>query len=63
MFLLLGVRLHRGLWNVAFIANMYLIHGNVLHAPHTPSFDLGDLDPDMAFCKNLRDRVSNSLLS
>ncbi|XP_033642111.1 procollagen-lysine,2-oxoglutarate 5-dioxygenase 1-like [Asterias rubens] len=45
-----------GVWNVAFISSIYLIHGNRLHAPHTPSFERDDIDPDMAFCQDLREK-------
>ncbi|XP_022085486.1 procollagen-lysine,2-oxoglutarate 5-dioxygenase 2-like [Acanthaster planci] len=45
-----------GLWNVAFISSVYLIHGSKIHAPHTPTFEIKDTDPDMALCQQLRDR-------
>lgn len=48
----------RGLWNVPYINHAYLIQGSILQDPENyPSFINGLLDPDMAFCKNLRDKV------
>ncbi|XP_076320544.1 LOW QUALITY PROTEIN: procollagen lysyl hydroxylase [Tachypleus tridentatus] len=47
----------RGVWNVPFISGAYLIHGSLLKKKESfPSFIHGLLDPDMAFCKNLRDK-------
>lgn len=46
----------KGLWNVPYISNCYLIQGKVLkNREKFPSFINGLLDPDMAFCKNVRD--------
>ena len=56
-----------GLWNVPFISAVYLIQGKLIQNPETrPNFVYGNLDADMAFCKNLRDNgiffyVSNRL--
>ncbi|KAG0432622.1 hypothetical protein HPB47_020672 [Ixodes persulcatus] len=47
----------RGLWNVPFINAVYLINGTLLHSKDKfPSFISGLLDPDMAFCKNMREK-------
>ncbi|XP_021519759.1 multifunctional procollagen lysine hydroxylase and glycosyltransferase LH3 isoform X1 [Meriones unguiculatus] len=47
-----------GLWNVPYIAQAYLIRGDTLRTElaHKDVFSGGDTDPDMAFCKSLRDR-------
>ncbi|XP_067005007.1 procollagen-lysine,2-oxoglutarate 5-dioxygenase isoform X2 [Anabrus simplex] len=45
----------RGLWNVPYIRACYLINGTVINNPETrPSYDYDRLDPDMAFCANMR---------
>ncbi|CAN7987400.1 unnamed protein product [Ixodes pacificus] len=47
----------KGLWNVPFINTVYLINGTLLHSKDKfPSFISGLLDPDMAFCKNMREK-------
>ncbi len=46
----------RGQWNVPYIANVFLMHGHLLPKVQE-GFISGDLDPDMAFCKNLREQV------
>ena len=47
----------RGLWNVPYISTAYLIKGSLIRNKDTrPSFVSRMLDPDMAFCKNLRDK-------
>ena len=57
----------RGVWNVPFISSSYLVQGSVIHNEETrPSFVHKMLDPDMAFCHNLRENdiffyVSNRL--
>ena len=57
----------RGLWNVPYISSCYLLHGSLIADEKTrPEFISRLLDPDMAFCKSLRDRdidfyVSNRL--
>lgn len=45
----------KGLWNVPFISAVYLVSGTLLHSTF-PSFISGLLDPDMAFCKDLREK-------
>uniref|UniRef100_A0A2P2I196 procollagen-lysine 5-dioxygenase n=3 Tax=Hirondellea gigas TaxID=1518452 RepID=A0A2P2I196_9CRUS len=45
----------RGLWNVPYIGNAYLISRKLLSDPVLkPSFISKLLDPDMAFCANMR---------
>ncbi|UYV68696.1 PLOD1 [Cordylochernes scorpioides] len=49
----------RGVWNVPYISMVYLINGTLLRdmdSENLPSFISGMMDPDMAFCKNLRDK-------
>ncbi|KFM79073.1 Procollagen-lysine,2-oxoglutarate 5-dioxygenase 3, partial [Stegodyphus mimosarum] len=47
----------KGVWNVPYINHAYLIRGSLLKdTENYPSFIHGLLDPDMAFCKNLRDK-------
>ncbi|OQR74134.1 procollagen-lysine, partial [Tropilaelaps mercedesae] len=45
----------RGIWNVPFVSEVYLIKASVF-SKTPPSYVNGALDPDMAFCKNLRNR-------
>lgn len=46
-----------GLWNVPFVNTAYLINGTLLKSKDKfPSFISGLLDPDMAFCKNVRNK-------
>ncbi|CAL1268445.1 unnamed protein product [Larinioides sclopetarius] len=50
-------RKRKGVWNVPYINHAYLIHGSLLKDPEDyPTYIHGLLDPDMAFCKNLRDK-------
>ena len=47
-----------GLWNVPFISAAYLIKGELINQENEalrPNFIHKLLDPDMAFCANLRD--------
>uniref|UniRef100_A0A8C8SFI6 procollagen-lysine 5-dioxygenase n=1 Tax=Pelusios castaneus TaxID=367368 RepID=A0A8C8SFI6_9SAUR len=48
-----------GVWNVPYISQAYLVRGKTLRSElHDRSvFTLEDTDPDMAFCKNVRERV------
>lgn len=47
----------RGLWNVPYIANCYLINVTLINNPETrPVYDLEDLEPDMAFAVMNRHR-------
>ncbi|XP_069845338.1 multifunctional procollagen lysine hydroxylase and glycosyltransferase LH3 isoform X2 [Dipodomys merriami] len=52
-----------GVWNVPYIAQAYVIRGDTLRTelPQRDVFSDSDTDPDMAFCKSLRDRVSGQL--
>ncbi|CAH1775740.1 unnamed protein product [Owenia fusiformis] len=45
----------KGIWNVPYMANVILVHGHRLEELRG-AFLNGDLDPDMAFCKTLRDK-------
>jgi len=45
----------RGLWNVPFVSNCYLIQGSLIHNEETrPSYVHKMLDPDMALMANIR---------
>ncbi|XP_030072049.1 procollagen-lysine,2-oxoglutarate 5-dioxygenase 2 isoform X2 [Microcaecilia unicolor] len=46
-----------GVWNVPYIANIYLIKGKTLRMEmkETNQFRLDNLDPDMALCRNVRE--------
>lgn len=47
----------RGLWNMPYISSAYLINATLFKTQEThPSFINNLLDPDMAFCKNMRDK-------
>ncbi|XP_014457169.1 multifunctional procollagen lysine hydroxylase and glycosyltransferase LH3 isoform X1 [Alligator mississippiensis] len=47
-----------GVWNVPYISQAYLVRGTVLRVELQDRhvFTLEDTDPDMAFCKSLRDK-------
>ena len=49
-----------GVWNVPYISNIYLIKGSALRAElqEMDLFHHSKLDPDMAFCANIRQQVS-----
>lgn len=49
-----------GVWNVPYISNVYLMKGSALRAElqQTDLFRHSKLDPDMAFCANIRQQVS-----
>ncbi|XP_023047756.1 procollagen-lysine,2-oxoglutarate 5-dioxygenase 1 [Piliocolobus tephrosceles] len=49
-----------GVWNVPYISNIYLIKGSALRGElQSPDlFHHSKLDPDMAFCANVRQQVS-----
>ena len=48
----------RGIWNVPYISVCYLIkRSGVVDKKTRPSFISGLLDPDMAFCENMRNAV------
>lgn len=46
-------RKQKGIWNVPYIASVYLIHGHRMSLLDDSYID-DDLDADMAFCKHLR---------
>lgn len=52
----------RGVWNVPYISQAYVIRGETLRTelPQKEVFSGSDTDPDMAFCKSLRDKVSRA---
>lgn len=45
----------RGLWNVPYITHCYLVNATILPSL-SGVYDDAKLDPDMAFCKKLRDK-------
>ncbi|CAH2272451.1 procollagen-lysine,2-oxoglutarate 5-dioxygenase 3 [Pelobates cultripes] len=47
-----------GVWNVPYIAHVYLIRGETLRREllHKNIFTSSQTDPDMAFCKSVRDK-------
>uniref|UniRef100_A0A452U6J6 Procollagen-lysine,2-oxoglutarate 5-dioxygenase 3 n=1 Tax=Ursus maritimus TaxID=29073 RepID=A0A452U6J6_URSMA len=47
-----------GVWNVPYISQAYVIRGETLRTelPQREVFSGSDTDPDMAFCKSLRDK-------
>nr|XP_010594529.1 procollagen-lysine,2-oxoglutarate 5-dioxygenase 3 isoform X3 [Loxodonta africana] len=47
-----------GVWNVPYISQAYVIRGETLRTelPQKEVFSSSDTDPDMAFCKSLRDK-------
>lgn len=49
----------RGVWNIPYMAHIYLIQGGVLRKElkERDYFVLEKLDPDMAMCKHTRDLV------
>ncbi|XP_072307017.1 procollagen-lysine,2-oxoglutarate 5-dioxygenase 2 isoform X2 [Eucyclogobius newberryi] len=50
-----------GVWNIPFMAHVYLIHGTALRneLKERNHFVLEKLDPDMAFCRNSRELTSH----
>lgn len=50
----------RGVWNVPYITQVYLMKGSVLRSQPAPLslFLDPDMDADMAFCRSLREQVS-----
>lgn len=52
----------RGVWNSPFISSIYLIQKQVLNEMQG-SFGPSEVDPDMAMCHYLRNRVSISTCS
>lgn len=57
-----GVGASRGVWNVPYISQAYVIRGETLRTelPQREVFSGSDTDPDMAFCKSVRDKVSGT---
>lgn len=57
-----GAGASRGVWNVPYISQAYVIRGETLRTelPQREVFSGSDTDPDMAFCKSLRDKVSGA---
>lgn len=52
----------RGVWNVPYVSKVYLLKGSLLRSELT-DFELFNshiLDPDMAFCHNVRNKVRAS---
>ncbi|XP_042328961.1 multifunctional procollagen lysine hydroxylase and glycosyltransferase LH3 isoform X3 [Sceloporus undulatus] len=51
-----------GMWNVPYISQAYLLRGETLRRemPQRNIFTLDDTDPDMAFCKSVREKISLS---
>lgn len=49
----------RGIWNVPYMANVYLIQGKTLRSEMSERnyFVRDKLDPDMALCRNAREMV------
>ncbi|KAL7977644.1 hypothetical protein Chor_009593, partial [Crotalus horridus] len=47
-----------GVWNVPYISQAYLLKGDILRQdlPQRNIFTLEDTDPDMAFCKSVREK-------
>ncbi|XP_067325877.1 multifunctional procollagen lysine hydroxylase and glycosyltransferase LH3 [Anolis sagrei] len=47
-----------GMWNVPYISQAYLLRGETLRQelPQRNIFTLDDTDPDMAFCKSVREK-------
>ena len=50
----------RGLWNVPYITQVYLIKGSVLRSKlsQVSLFLDQEMDSDMVFCRNIREQVS-----
>ncbi|XP_047484397.1 procollagen-lysine,2-oxoglutarate 5-dioxygenase 2-like isoform X1 [Penaeus chinensis] len=46
----------RGLWNVPYITSCYLVRRHLLEGDKRPAYIKNLLDPDMAFCENLREK-------
>jgi len=47
-----------GVWNVPYVSHVYLVKADLLHTELSGSdlFSLDEVDPDMAFCYNLRNK-------
>lgn len=55
----LSLVVSRGLWNIPFMAHVYLVKGSTLRneLKERNYFVLEKLDPDMALCRNAREMV------
>ena len=53
----------RGLWNVPYITQAYLIKGSVLRSKlsQVSLYVDQEMDPDMVFCRSIRDQVTQLL--
>lgn len=49
----------RGVWNVPYVSKVYLLKGSLLRSELTDFglFNWNILDPDMAYCHNVRNKV------
>ena len=47
---------YSGIWNVPYMTGVYLVQAHVLPTVRN-GYDSDSLDPDMAFCKTLREKV------
>lgn len=58
-FLSLCLVVSRGVWNIPYMAHVYLVKGSALRneLKERNYFVLEKLDPDMALCRNARDMV------
>lgn len=56
---------YRGVWNVPYVANIYLIKGKVLRSQMKGRnyFARDRMDPDMALCRNAREMVRSMLFN
>ena len=55
----------RGIWNVPYMANVYLIKGKTLRSEMNERnyFVRDKLDPDMALCRNAREMVGYTMMA
>lgn len=58
-FLSLCLVVSRGVWNIPYMAHVYMVKGSVLRneLKERNYFVLEKLDPDMALCRNAREMV------
>lgn len=56
---------YRGVWNVPFITNCYLMKMSLFRVPAAKevTYTTEGVDADMAFCASLRERVSDAICS
>lgn len=47
-----------GVWNVPYVSNVYLVKGSLLRRELKDYELFSSSDPDMAFCHNIRNKVS-----